>query len=465
MQHKQSSRTAYILGLIVAVLVAASCGDNIHPAGSPGPDGGAFTKDITQFTILGVDGVITGTGISVTLPAGTDVTSLKPTITITGVSVSPTSGAAVDFTDPVPYTVTAGDGSTQIYSVTVTTPSPGAKDIIRFTILGVDGTISGTEVSLTLPFGTDPTSLTPTITITGVSVSPASAAAQSFVAPVLYTVTAQDGTTKTYTVTVTIALNSAKDITRFTILGVDGTISGTSISLTLPFGTSVTSLTPSITITGTSVSPASGVAQDFTAPVVYTVQAADGSARQYTATVNLAASSAKDITRFVVEGFDAAIGTISATTGVVTLDLPNGTNLTSLLPTVTINGVSLSPASGVARDFTSPVTYVVTAADGSTKTYTVIIGTVNGGGTKLIKDFIILGVHGAITNGAMNSTITLTLPPGTDLSAQTPTIITNASNINPPSGVPRDFTSPVTYTVTAANGATHVYTVTVTVAP
>jgi len=41
-----------------------------------------------------------------------------------------------------------------------------------------------------------------------------------------------------------VALNSAKDITQFTILGVDGVISGTNIALTLPFGTDVKKVGP-----------------------------------------------------------------------------------------------------------------------------------------------------------------------------------------------------------------------------
>src|SRR5206468_8785993 len=132
---------------------------------------------------------------------------------------------------------------------------------------------TGPNTTLTLPYATDPTSLTPTIAITGVSVNPASGTPEDFSGPVLYTVTAQDGSTKVYTVYVTIALNSAKDITQFTINGVDGTILGTNITLTLPYGTSLVSLTPTITITGVSVNPASGTPQNFTSPVLYTVTA------------------------------------------------------------------------------------------------------------------------------------------------------------------------------------------------
>jgi len=62
--------------------------------------------------------------IAVTVPSGTNVIALVPTIVITGVSVSPTSGVAQNFISPVTYTVTAADTSTQAYVVTVTVATP-----------------------------------------------------------------------------------------------------------------------------------------------------------------------------------------------------------------------------------------------------------------------------------------------------------------------------------------------------
>jgi hypothetical protein len=50
-----------------------------------------------------------------------------------------------------------------------------------------------------------------------------------------------------------------------------------------------------------------------------------------------------------------------------------GTVVTSLTPTITYTGASIDPALGVARNFTNPVTYIVTAEDGSTATYTVTV--------------------------------------------------------------------------------------------
>lgn len=55
------------------------------------------------------------------LPTGTDVTALQPTIVVSDLAtVSPASGEEQDFTDPVTYTVTAEDETTQEYVVTVT---------------------------------------------------------------------------------------------------------------------------------------------------------------------------------------------------------------------------------------------------------------------------------------------------------------------------------------------------------
>lgn len=59
------------------------------------------------------------------------------------------------------------------------------------------------------------------------------------------------------------------------------------IALTVPFGTDVSALVPTIEFTGASLSPESGVAQDFTSPVTYTVTAADGSTQAYVVTVNV----------------------------------------------------------------------------------------------------------------------------------------------------------------------------------
>lgn len=88
----------------------------------------ATAKAITSFTVGGVAGSINETAktISVTMPAGSNVTSLIATFTTSGASVRIANTLQVsgttpnDFTTPVQYVVTATDGSTATYTVTVT---------------------------------------------------------------------------------------------------------------------------------------------------------------------------------------------------------------------------------------------------------------------------------------------------------------------------------------------------------
>lgn len=169
-------------------------------------------KTITSFVFdelsPAVTANISGTNITATVPTGTDVTSLAPEIEVSaGATVSPASNVARDFSSPVQYTVTAADGSTQVYTVTVSVNESSAKDISAFVFAGLDpeveATIDGTTIMATVPFGTDLTTLAPTITVSpDATVDPASGAVQDFTEPVVYTVTAEDGSTQEYTVTI-----------------------------------------------------------------------------------------------------------------------------------------------------------------------------------------------------------------------------------------------------------------------
>ena len=252
--------------------------------------------------------------IAVTVPYGV-VTSLVGVFNTDGGSVTANgipqvgdgSDAPIDFTNPVTYTVTAVDSSTQNYVVTVQVTPPG-KDFTYFNVVystagvvhwGYDysGAVHNGTVAITVPYGLDVTSLIGMFGTTGVSVSAngitqvgnGSDAPIDFTNPVTYTITAADGSTQNYIVTVMMA-QPAKDITSFYIYsGVGhnnyhGSITGNgTIGIIVPYGADVTNLTPVIMISsGASVSPASGVAQDFTNPVKYTVTGADNSTQVYT---------------------------------------------------------------------------------------------------------------------------------------------------------------------------------------
>jgi autotransporter-associated beta strand protein len=82
-----------------------------------------------------------------------------------------------------------------------------AKDILTFTIPGqTSSIISGNSIQITVPVGTDVTSLAPSFTLSPLATAtPIAGTPRNFTAPQTYTVTAQNLTTKTYTVSVTSA--------------------------------------------------------------------------------------------------------------------------------------------------------------------------------------------------------------------------------------------------------------------
>ncbi len=79
-------------------------------------DGTTFTISDLQVTTVGGPGM---DSFLVTIPAYMDKTALIPVFTFKGESVSPSSGAALDFSAPVVFTVTAEDGSQVKYAVVV----------------------------------------------------------------------------------------------------------------------------------------------------------------------------------------------------------------------------------------------------------------------------------------------------------------------------------------------------------
>lgn len=166
------------------------------------------------------------------------------------------------------------------------------------------------------------------------------------------------------------------------------------VVLDFPAGTDVSHLTPRIVVsTYATVEPESGVAQDFTNPVYYTITAMNGTTAQYMVTAVVHnPENEKSILLFRFDALDDD-GVIDEILHEISFVLPNGTDVTQLVPTIVVSeGATISPASGVAQDFTNPVTYTVTAQNGTTAEYTVLV-VVEGddveptGKTVLIKDF------------------------------------------------------------------------------
>jgi len=119
----------------------------------------AFSFDNLNPSVAGSVNESTHT-ISLSVPFGTEITNLVPTVTVSsGATVSPNTNVAEDFTNPVTYTVTAENSSTQAYIVTVTiAPNPNPlpdttpPSVLSYTFNGTAGDITANPtVSNSLP--------------------------------------------------------------------------------------------------------------------------------------------------------------------------------------------------------------------------------------------------------------------------------------------------------------------------
>jgi len=467
-------------------------------------------KAITAYSFVGFPGSPgaideTAKTITVTLPFGTSVTNLIATFATTGTdvkvaAVTQASGTtANDFTAPVLYTVSADDGTTAVYTVSVTIAMNPAKAITAYSFIGFPsspGSINESTRSITinLPFGTDVRALTANFTTTGTVVAIAGVrqtsgtTANDFTAPVLYTVSAEDGSTAVYTVNVILGPNPAKAITSYSFVGFPaypGVINepAKTIAVNLPFGANVTALTAAFTTTGTvvkvdtAVQTSTATVNNFTAPMIYTVTAADESTVTYTVNVTIAPNPAKAITSYSFVGFPAYPGVINEPAKTIAVNLPFGTNVTALTAVFTTTGTvvkvgtAVQTSASTQNNFTAPVVYTVTAADNTLATYTVNI-TIAPNPAKAITAYSFVGFSafpGVVNEPA--KTIAVNLPFGTDVTSLIPAFSTTGTGVKVGTAVQtstatiNNFTAPLAYTVSAADGTTATYTVTVTIAP
>ncbi|MFG6685200.1 DUF5018 domain-containing protein [Mariniflexile sp. HNIBRBA6329] len=250
--------------------------------------------------------------------------------------------------------------------------------IIRsFEVDGQTAAINHTTgtITATLPAGTDISNVIVNTTLPdGATIDPASGSTVDFSAgPVIFTVS-NNGVSREYTAT--IAAFGDPMIMTFSIgenVGVIDQANGT-IAVTVGSQENIKALSPQYTIPGgTTSNPASGVAQDFTSPVKYTITSNDGfTGKSYFVTVTQLA--APIINSFATsEDVCAVTGIINNDASTISLILPAGSDLTSIAPVITIDDeLTVSPASGVAQNFSNgSVKYTVTNLEGLTKEYQV----------------------------------------------------------------------------------------------
>lgn len=161
-------------------------------------------KKMISFTIPNqtCDVLIDGSDVAVNVYKYIDVRNLIPIVVVSEeATVDPPSGSTVDFTDPVIFTVTAQDGSTAVYTVTVNKNLSRRNDIENFQLVGTEQIFEreGDNLFIYVPYETDVSSIKTEIAISDMAtISPES----DFTNPQMYTVRASDGSEKSFTVTV-----------------------------------------------------------------------------------------------------------------------------------------------------------------------------------------------------------------------------------------------------------------------
>ncbi|WP_162254162.1 cadherin-like beta sandwich domain-containing protein [Ensifer sp. Root142] len=457
------------------------------------------------------------TSLTVT-PGVSDTTA---TITVNGVAVS--SGAASGTialavgANVVTTVVTAQDGTTvNTYTVTVTRAASSNSDLSGLGLSAgalspafASGTTSYTafipNTTTSLTVTPDVSDTTATVTVNGVAVASGAASGSIALAVgpnVLTTVvTAEDGTTNTYTVTVTRAPSTNADLSGLSLSS--GTLSPAFATGTTAYTASVPNATASLTLTPTAsdatasitvngVTVVSGAASGSVTLAVGTnvvttvVTAQDGTTQtSYTLTVTRAASTNAELS-----GLGLSSGTLSPTfasgTMSYTASVSNATASLTVTPlvsdataTVTVNGVAV--ASGTASGAialavgSNTVTTVVTAGDGTTQTsYTVIVTRALAASTDANLSGLSLSIgtlSPAFSSGATsytasvpNATASLTLTPVASDAAATVTVngapvASGAASASIPLSVGSNTLATV---VTAEDGTVKTYTVTVT---
>ena len=422
----------------------------------------------------------------------------------------PAEGKAcgMELNNGVIFTVKAEDDTTVDYTVTIAKTKSSEKDITAAVLLNQTGDttpfakaqISGTNIIFTLPSDTDKAVLN-SIGMKYLKLTyPESATAKmkngyddatnagyrwsngdvmcnmSINSPVKFTVTAEDGSTKEYTIEIKYTAPAAPTLS-------DGSATRSSkTAATVKFTTNEAGTYYYKVVTHGATAPTAD-------EIVKSTTKGTASAGETTFTLSNLTEDARDVYIVVVSaagGESAPLkveipaygsGTDTPDTGAykISISAPKGGTITTNRTKADAGDeiiVTVTPDNGYQM-VSGSLTYTLATAGGETKTITNGRFTMPAGDVSItckwetatttvkgITSFSINGVAGAVNNST--NTITITMPRGTDVTKLTPVIATNGvKSLTPGNGVTVDFTNAVTYTAAMEDGSSKTYTVTV----
>ena len=463
-----------------------------------------------------------GSTFTITLPAGTNTSKLSEKIlklTISDLATVTkegdpdkdwTEGAAcgMELDKAATFTVTAEKGNTQAYTIIITKAKSSEKDITAAVLLNQTGDttpfaraeISETEITFTLPSDTDKAVLN-SIGMKYLKLTyPESATVKmkdgyddatnggyrwsngdvmcnmSINSPVKFTVTAENSSTKEYTIEIKYTAPNAPTLsggsaTRTSKTG--ATVKFTSSEAGNYFYKVVDHGATAPTADEIMKSTTKGTAS--TGEITFTLSNLTEDARDiYIVVVNAAGGESAPL-KVEIPAYGSGTDTPDTGAYKISIRAPKGGTITTNRTKADAGDeiiVTVTPDNGYQM-VSGSLTYTLAIAGGETKTITNGRFTMPAGDVSItckwetatttakgITSFSISGVVGAVNN--TTNTITITLPRGTDVTKLTPVIATNGvKSLTPGSGETVDFTNAVTYTAAMEDGSSKTYTVTV----
>jgi hypothetical protein len=492
----------------------------------------SFSKTLCSTTTTGtLVGTIGASTVTFNVPYGVTsvlVTSFTKTSTLATTTLVANT---TTLSNASTFTVTSESGAVKTYTVTLT---PGAvsnaKQLLTFgfkasvnnplflatnqwaTGSTYAGTIDQTtkRVAVTVPYNTDLHHMIAYFTQSDYACVSIAESNGSFTAQttdvtqndhsntLTYVVTAEDGTQERYEVTVTKeAALTGNDLIGFKLTNLPycfggyfeaaGTYTGNNIAVSVKYGTSLSSLAYSFTVSaGATASIATSGTTSFASPVTVTVTSQSGATKTYTITVTARAENSDK--KLLTYWFDAdnnsglgldAVGTVNEAAKTVEVWIPwdYRANITSLKASFTLSTNALMThsedtqvlqVSGTsANDFTTPVAYTVWAENCTSVEYFVTVKVIPNTNTGISAfTFASSGCGCDLVNkiDSYARRIYITLPYTMNISSLAPSAVTvtpgatvTVANTNPVQSwsTAKDWTKgPVTYTVTAPDGVT-----------
>ena len=477
----------------------------------------AKAGDTTSLATVKIDN--TKKTVDFTLPAGTDTSKLSEMIlklTVSDYATVKKSGdtdnwpaegkaCGMELDKTATFTVTAENGETQDYKVTITRTKSSEKDITAAVLLNQTGDttpfaraeISETEIIFTLPSDTDKSVLN-SIGMKYLKLTyPESATVKmkdgyddatnggyrwsngdimcnmSINSPVKFTVTAENSSTKEYTIEIKYTAPAAPTLSNGSATRTSKT--GATVKFTSSeagnYFYNVVGHGAAVPTVDTSKNGTSAVKGENT----ITLSNLTKDARDIYIVVVGAAGGESTALKVEIPAYGSDTDTPDTGAYKISISAPKGGTITTNRTKADKGDeiiVTVTPDNGYQM-VSGSLTYTLATKGGETKTISNGRFTMPAGDVSItckwetatmtakgITSFSISGVVGAVNN--TTNTITITLPRGTDVTKLTPVIATNGvKSLTPGSGETVDFTNAVTYTAAMEDGSSKTYTVTV----